>query len=510
MSAVERAPQRSSVAYTVRAGDTVSALAHRYDTTVRAIVNANDLNSQALIRIGQTLRIPADGASSGASSPSSSSSGGSSDGSYRVRSGDTVSGIAHRYDTTVRAIINANDLGSNAMIRIGQSLRIPGQSSSSNSSSSGSSSNAGGSTSGSGGSYTVRSGDTVSGIAHRYDTTVRAIINANDLGSNAMIRIGQSLRIPGQSSAGNSSSSGSSSNAGGSTSGSGGSYTVRSGDTVSGIAHRHDTTVRAIINANDLGSNAMIRIGQSLRIPGQSSSSNSSSSGSNSSSSSSSSSSSGSSSSSSSATSHKVIGGDTVSSIAAQYGTSVSAIVNANDLGSNASIRVGQTLQIPDGLVSNTFLHYTYSGDVTAAANSNKRQLLNANLPSRDQMQSIIRQTARQMGVDPALALAVAHQESGFNPAAVSPANAVGVMQVIPSSGEWASQLVGQELNLLDPQDNVTAGVAILRQLQRSADNRSDAIGGYYQGLGSVERNGLYDDTRRYVANVQTLMTRYS
>jgi soluble lytic murein transglycosylase-like protein len=113
------------------------------------------------------------------------------------------------------------------------------------------------------------------------------------------------------------------------------------------------------------------------------------------------------------------------------------------------------------------------------------------------------------MGVDPALALAVAYQESGFDMRVVSPANAVGVMQVIPSSGTWASSLVGRHLDLLDPQDNVVAGVAILRSLQAAAADTPTAIAGYYQGLAGVLRNGMYADTRRYVANVQTLMTRF-
>src|SRR5699024_6144959 len=122
---VERAPQRSTVVYPVRSGDTVSGIAARYDTTVRAIIDANDLDSRALIRIGQTLRIPGSGgsssssqaaggssASTGSSSSSSSSSSATSSSapSYKVHSGETVSGIAARHDTTVRAIINANDM----------------------------------------------------------------------------------------------------------------------------------------------------------------------------------------------------------------------------------------------------------------------------------------------------------------------------------------------------------------------------------------------------------------
>jgi soluble lytic murein transglycosylase-like protein len=113
------------------------------------------------------------------------------------------------------------------------------------------------------------------------------------------------------------------------------------------------------------------------------------------------------------------------------------------------------------------------------------------------------------MGVDPALAQAIAYQESGFNHTAVSPANAIGTMQVVPSSGEWASQLVGRHLNLLNPDDNVTAGVAILRALQRGGANLPNTIAGYYQGASSVQRNGMFTDTRVYVATVQTLMARF-
>ncbi len=82
-------------------------------------------------------------------------------------------------------------------------------------------------------------------------------------------------------------------------------------------------------------------------------------------------------------------------------------------------------------------------------------------------------------------------------------ANAIGVMQVIPSSGVWASDMVGRRLNLLNTQDNITAGVVILRSLTRSAKTLDQAIGGYYQGLYSVQKHGMYADTKRYVASVK-------
>jgi LysM repeat protein len=284
-------------------------------------------------------------------------------------------------------------------------------------------------------------------------------------------------------------------------------YTVRSGDTVSHIAARHGTTVSAVRSANGLDARAFIREGQRLTIPTSGTAATPAAAAA------------------PAATggSHTVASGETVSAIAKKYGTTVSAVVAANGLDSRAFIRVGQTLSIPGAgataaapaatsgttLVGNTFLGRTYAPSVVASANANKATLLAMGVPSKSAMQAKVAATARTMGVDPALAQAIATQESGFDQTAVSPANAIGTMQVIPTSGEWASQLVGRDLNLLDPDDNVVAGVAILRQLVKTSPDLPTAIASYYQGAGSVKRNGMFSDTRRYVANVQTLMARY-
>ncbi len=160
-------------------------------------------------------------------------------------------------------------------------------------------------------------------------------------------------------------------------------------------------------------------------------------------------------------------------------------------------------------LVGNTFLGRTYSSGTVNSANENKRALLAANLPSRAQMQAMVASTARAMGVEPSLALAHAFQESSFNMASVSPANAVGVMQVIPSAGQWAEGLVGRKLNLLDPQDNVTAGIAIIRHHQRNSPSKEIGIASYYQGAAGVKKYGMYPDTKRYVANILALQNRF-
>lgn len=344
---------------------------------------------------------------------------------------------------------------------------------------------------------TVRSGDTVSHIAARHGSTVAAVRQANGLDARALIRIGQVLTVPTGSSGLRVAPAATTAPAPAAAT-----YTVRNGDTVSRIASRHGTTVAAVVAANGLDSRAFIRAGQTLTIPG------------------------GGAGSAAAATpavaaapasaTHTVAGGETVSAIASRYGTTVSAVVAANGLDARAFIRIGQTLTIPGVApaaatsVGSTFAGRTYPAATVSAANANLAALRAAGAPSKADMKAKITATARAYGVDPALALAVAFQESGFNHAVVSPANAIGTMQVIPSSGQWASELVGRPLDLLNPDDNVVAGVAILRSLVRNAPDLPTAIAGYYQGAASVKRNGMFTDTRQYVANVQSHMTRFA
>jgi hypothetical protein len=54
----------------------------------------------------------------------------------------------------------------------------------------------------------------------------------------------------------------------------------------------------------------------------------------------------------------------------------------------------------------------------------------------------------------------------------------------------------------LDPYDNATAGVAIIRALLRTSKDEDTAIAGYYQGQYSVSKNGMYEDTKQYVVAI--------
>ena len=341
--------------------------------------------------------------------------------------------------------------------------------------------------------YRAASHDTLETVAKRTGVSPTAIAQANKL--TGPIRTGQLLTIPAIPGALKAplpaEPSGSLS------------HTVQRGETLSGIARQHGTTVAAVTQANGIADPARIYVGQRISIPGAAQPSPQAAAQSTA----------------QTNGSHTVQRGETLSGIARQHGTTVAAVAQANGIADPARIYAGKTLTIPGAAttasatpqnpVPKTFLHYTYPDSTNSAANANKLALERAAVPSRAQMQEIVRSTAAQVGVDPRLALAHAYVESGFDMRSVSPANAIGVMQVIPSSGEWASRLVGRRLNLLDPHDNAVAGVAIIRYLQSNADGVDQGIAGYYQGLGGVRKNGMKPDTVAYVNRVKAARARF-
>ncbi|GAA1349383.1 transglycosylase SLT domain-containing protein [Falsarthrobacter nasiphocae] len=145
----------------------------------------------------------------------------------------------------------------------------------------------------------------------------------------------------------------------------------------------------------------------------------------------------------------------------------------------------------------------------TPAAPAQGGSTVSSNLPVGS-VQALVAQIARQYGVDPALALAFAEQESGFQTNAVSSVGALGVMQIMPANQAWVSGLAGRQLNLYNTVDNITAGVVMIKYLLATSSSRDNAIASYYQGQGAVQMYGWYEDTKRYVAGINSRYARYA
>ena len=108
--------------------------------------------------------------------------------------------------------------------------------------------------------YTVKKGDTLSGIAAKYGTTYQKLASYNGIANPNSITVGQVIRIPGSGSA----SSGGSSNASGGEQ----TYTVKKGDTLSGIAAKYGTTYQKLASYNGIANPNNISVGQVIKIPG--------------------------------------------------------------------------------------------------------------------------------------------------------------------------------------------------------------------------------------------------
>ena len=115
-------------------------------------------------------------------------------------------------------------------------------------------------------------------------------------------------------------------------------------------------------------------------------------------------------------------------------------------------------------------------------------------------VRSMVEETARQYEVSPELVDSVIQVESNYNPYAVSPKGAQGLMQLMPAT----ARRFGVR-NTFDPKDNVEGGVRYLKFLQETFKDERLAIAAYNAGEGAVQKYGNvppYQETMTYVAIV--------
>lgn len=195
--------------------------------------------------------------------------------------------------------------------------------------------------------------------------------------------------------------------------------------------------------------------------------------------------------------------GDTLSGLAANAGVPMQAMAAINGLDPQRILLAGTVLKLPSGAPT----------PPRASEPAPAATVVPAAGPEPTPMRvgaATIQSAAAANGVPPSLAAAIGWQESGFNNAMVSGANARGVMQITPGTWNYVEALSGAKLDPASAFDNVKAGVLYLKHLlQVTGGNESAAIACYYQGCGSVQARGLFDDTKRYVANVQALRSRF-
>ena len=245
------AASASASTYTVQKGDTLTAIASKYQTSVVDLKTLNNLASD-LILVSQTLKLP-----DGAAAPSVQASASQPTSTYTVVKGDTLSAIARRNNISLTDLRQWNSL-SGDLIFPGQQLKVAGGASTQPAAQPQAA--APSSTS----DYVIQSGDTLSKIAKQFGTTVSTLQQLNGLSSDR-IYAGQSLKVSGSAPTPTVAAAPAPAptvQAKSST------YTVQSGDTLSKIARQFSTSVDTLMQLNGLSS-TVIYVGKTLAVSGQ-------------------------------------------------------------------------------------------------------------------------------------------------------------------------------------------------------------------------------------------------
>ena len=341
--------------------------------------------------------------------------------------------------------------------------------------------------------HTVAPGETLWGIAYANNLPTSAVAAANGLSSEARVVAGTNLTIPVPGQAPTPPVNPAPSSPGTTTApaaSGGGGYRVAPGDTLSEIAVRQGVPLSSLAAANGLQPDSWAIQGTTLRLPAPGS-----------------------------APVAQVAPaapqgapeamgaytlrpGDTLSGLAAAARVPAAQMAYMNGLNPTSQLVAGTIIKLPTGAAINATTPAPARTIVPQAA-----PMASPGRLSAGQVGTL----AAQSGAPSSLAAAIAWQESGFNNAMISPANARGVMQVMPGTWTWVQANLSQtRLDPSSPTDNVKAGSLYLAHLLRETNgDPALAAAGYYQGLSSVRRIGMLPETQRYVANVLALRGRF-
>ena len=244
-----------------------------------------------------------------------------------------------------------------------------------------------------------------------------------------------------------------------------GSYVVQEGDTLSRIAARFGSSASAIASANHLTNPNLVVAGEALRIPVRLMMTST----------------------------HRVAAGETLSSIASRYGTSVSTLARVNHLGDRDLIVSGTTLRVPS-----TSLPSTGAAPASVPVPAPAAVI-----------QASLERHAATHGVDVSLVKAVAYNESGWRQDVVSSVGAIGVMQVMPDTAKFVNEVLGGgRLDVYSADDNVHLGVMYLHHLLDSMPSERRALAAYFAGPRNVKAK-LTNGQSHYASVVEGLKARF-
>jgi soluble lytic murein transglycosylase-like protein len=196
---------------------------------------------------------------------------------------------------------------------------------------------------------------------------------------------------------------------------------------------------------------------------------------------------------------YTVRAGDSFYGIANRFGIRAAALAAANHLALSSILHPGQVLVVPGvQLPTNLPAH------LPAALTAN---------PDRLVLYPYFVASAKEAGVPPDLLMATAYIESGWMQAAVSATGAVGVGQLKPDTSRWIAAVLFHDygLNPANARDNIRMSARFLRYLlDANGGNVRRAVAAYYQGPGSVSRDGITPVGLAYAAKILAVRSAFA
>ena len=193
---------------------------------------------------------------------------------------------------------------------------------------------------------------------------------------------------------------------------------------------------------------------------------------------------------------HVVHSGESLSSIARHYGTTVAKLARLNHLNPAHFLLIGKRLRVPH---VQRVKHVQHVSATRIAVHTQ----------GVGSIRVLLDRWAAHYGVNVHLVRALAWMESGYNNHLVSSVGARGIMQLLPTTFRFAEiSLIGHHVRH-DANGNVRAGVAYLSHLLHDFHgNKRLALAGWYQGERAVRSHGVYKASTTFVADVLALSQR--
>lgn len=241
-------PQRIE-SYTVQAGDTLTSVAAKHNLSVAQLASYNNLTTTSMLMRDQNLWLVDDKVAKADDKGSRTRTSKST--TYKVKTGDTLISLARELGVTTADIAALNNFDNNARLIQGVVINIPDNQSAQSAKDNQAKPSRQSTKSTDSGSrtktedYNIKSGDTLTSVAGRYNISIADLAKMNNLSAKAGLIAGQTIQVPKLTDT----------------------YTVKSGDTLTRLARRYGISIEELAKMNDIKPNSELRRGQELIVP---------------------------------------------------------------------------------------------------------------------------------------------------------------------------------------------------------------------------------------------------